>query len=251
MNCKIFTESKIIKIAELNSTNEYAYGILNQKENNEGKVIWALSQSKGKGQKGNSWESEKGKNLTFSIILHPELIEPSKQFLLNKAISLGVIDFLKTVLSNTSIKIKWPNDIYVGNKKIAGILIENEISGNVLQSSIIGIGLNINQTLFSTKLPNPTSICIITGIELNLENVLLGLLSNLEKRIIKLYSNDIELINTDYLNNLLNFNKFNNYLWKNKETEAMIINVSEYGQLILRTKEEKLIVCDFKEIVFL
>ncbi len=247
----IFSKDKIIKLDNVNSTNEFAYNYLKNHTLNEGTIIWAIYQTKGKGQKGNTWDSEAGKNLTFSIILHPLMIEPSRQFFLNKAVSLGMIDFLKTKTDETNVKIKWPNDIYIGKNKIAGILIENEILGNTLQSVIIGIGLNINQTTFSPKVPNPTSLQLITGQELNTEDVLLQLLSNLETRIVKLYNNDIELINDDYLKNLLYFNMYKKYLWQNTAIEAKIITVSEYGQLILKTTANKIIKCDFKEIVFL
>jgi len=179
------------------------------------------------------------------------MIEPSQQFLLNKAISLGMIDFLKTKIDESLIKIKWPNDIYVENKKIAGILIENEILGANIQSSIIGIGLNVNQLVFSANIPNPTSLRLIKGIEFNTKKVLLEVLTKIEIRIINLYNNDIELINNDYLSNLLYYNCYKKYFFKNEEIHAMIMNVSEYGQLILKTIEDKIIKCDFKEIVFL
>lgn len=248
---KFISKDKIIKLANTNSTNEFATDLLKNNDVAEGTVIWAISQTKGKGQKGNRWESEDGKNLTFSIILHPAKLDPSRQFLLNKAISLGVIDFLKTKVDETLVKIKWPNDIYVGKCKIAGILIENEILGTNLQSSIIGIGLNVNQLIFSKNLPNPTSLRLIMETELDTEKVLIELLNKIEERIIKLYNNDILYINNDYLNNLLYYNDYKNYLWKDIEIEAMIVDISEYGQLILKTIDNKIIKCDLKEIVFL
>ncbi|MFZ4740672.1 MAG: biotin--[acetyl-CoA-carboxylase] ligase [Bacteroidales bacterium] len=248
---KIFSNNKIIKLVNTNSTNDYASESLKNNNLVEGTVIWAISQTKGKGQKGNRWESEDGKNLTFSIILHPVKLDPSKQFLLNKAISLGVIDFLKTKIDETLVKIKWPNDIYVGKSKIAGILIENEILGSTIQSSIVGIGLNVNQLIFSENIPNPTSLRLILKTELDKEVVLIDILKAIEERIIKLYNNDIEEINSDYLNNLLYYNNYHSYLWKDTEIKAMIVDISEYGQLILKTIQNNMIKCDFKEIVFL
>jgi BirA family biotin operon repressor/biotin-[acetyl-CoA-carboxylase] ligase len=248
---KIFSNNKIIKLVNTNSTNDYASESLKNNNLVEGTVIWAISQTKGKGQKGNRWESEDGKNLTFSIILHPSKLDPSKQFLLNKAISLGVIDFLKTKIDETLVKIKWPNDIYVGKSKIAGILIENEILGSTIQSSIVGIGLNVNQLIFPENIPNPTSLRLILKTELDKEVVLIDILKAIEERIIKLYNNDIEEINSDYLNNLLYYNNYHSYLWKDTEIKAMIVDISEYGQLILKTIQNNMIKCDFKEIVFL
>ena len=250
MGGEIFTKNKIIKLDNINSTNEFATNLV-KKDETEGTVVWANFQTNGKGQKGNVWESEDGKNLTFSIILYPFRIEPSQQFLLNKAISLGIIDFLKTKIDKSLVKIKWPNDIYVGNHKIAGVLIENEILGVNLQSSIVGIGLNVNQLVFSANIPNPTSLSLVTGIDFNIEEVLLQLLNKIEARIINLYNNDIDLINNDYLNNLLHYKIDKKYIVKNVEIQAMIIDISEYGQLILKIVNKKIIKCDFKEIIFL
>ncbi|NVN95920.1 MAG: biotin--[acetyl-CoA-carboxylase] ligase [Bacteroidetes bacterium] len=248
---KFISKDKIIKLANTNSTNEFAADLLNNKDVAEGTIIWAISQTKGKGQKGNSWESEDGKNLTFSLILHPAKLDPSRQFLLNKAISLGVIDFFKTKIDETLVKIKWPNDIYVGKCKIAGILIENEILASTIQSSIVGIGLNINQLIFSNNLPNPTSLRLILGTELDTEEVLIELLNKIEERIIKLYNNDIQFINIDYLNNLLYYRVYNNYLLSGEKIEAMILDISEYGQLIIQKNNNEIIKCNFKEIIFL
>lgn len=248
---KIFSDDKIIKLSNVNSTNEFANEILKENAPTEGCVIWGISQTNGKGQKGNTWDTEEGKNLTFTIILYPNMIEPSQQFLLNKAISLGIIDFLKSHLDEELLHIKWPNDIYAGKSKIAGILIENQILGNSIQSSIIGIGLNINQLKFSSNIPNPISIKLVTGIDLNIEIALYQLLHEIEKRITNLYNSDIESLNNDYLNSLLNYQKYKKYFWNNIEIEAMIIAISEFGQLILKTKEDKIIKCNFKEIVFL
>ncbi|MFZ4400242.1 MAG: biotin--[acetyl-CoA-carboxylase] ligase [Bacteroidales bacterium] len=247
---KFITKDKIIKLTNVNSTNVFAVELLKKKDTFEGTIIWALKQTEGKGQKGNSWESEDGKNLTFTLILHPLSVEPSQQFMINKAVSLGIIDFLKTKIEESQIKIKWPNDIYVNKSKIAGILIENEILGAYLQSTIVGIGLNVNQISFSEKILNPVSLQLITGKEMDIEIILTELLNKIESRILDLYNNEIELINYDYLNSLLYYNVYKNYLIKNIQIQAMIIGLSEFGQLILKTKEEKLIKCDFKEIVF-
>ncbi|MCX6231531.1 MAG: biotin--[acetyl-CoA-carboxylase] ligase [Bacteroidetes bacterium] len=251
MFISLFSENHIIRLKSITSTNDYASGLVKSNNPAEGTVIWANSQTAGKGQKGNSWESEADKNLTFSFILHPVLINPSEQFLLNKAISLGITDYLKTKINTLAVKIKWPNDIYAGEKKIAGILIENEILGNTLETAIVGIGLNINQLKFSDKIPNPTSLALITGMESDLQHVLFQVLYKIQDRIINFYNNDIESINDDYLNDLLYFKIYKKYYYNNREIEAMIMDVSEFGELILRTKEEEVIKCSFKEIVFL
>jgi len=135
--------SDIIHYDSLSSTNSTAWLMVREKELPEGTVISANFQTAGKGQHGNRWESERGKNLLFSIILYPSSVSPDEQFLISMSISLGICDFLKHFLSD--IKIKWPNDIYVNGGKIAGILIENSIIGQTIEYTVAGIGININR----------------------------------------------------------------------------------------------------------
>jgi BirA family biotin operon repressor/biotin-[acetyl-CoA-carboxylase] ligase len=251
MFISLFSEKHIIHLKTINSTNDYASALLKNNEIAEGVVIWADVQTAGKGQKGNIWNSDANKNLTFSFIIHPLHIQPSEQFMLNKAISLGIIDCLKTIIDPLQLKIKWPNDIYVGEKKIAGILIENEILGDSLQTSIVGIGLNINQLNFNSNIPNPTSLALISGKEFDIYQLLIQLLQFIEIRIINLYNNDIEFINIDYLKNLLYYSIYNTYIYQQQEIQAMIIAVSEYGELMLKKSNDEIILCSFKEIEFL
>jgi len=156
MFISIFSEKQIIHLKSINSTNDFAAALIKNNETAEGTVIWADVQTAGKGQKGNVWNTEADNNLTFSFILHPLHIHPSEQFMLNKAISLGIVDYLKTIIDPLMLKIKWPNDIYAGKMKLAGILIENEILGNSLQTAIIGIGLMLTRKssilIFQTQL---------------------------------------------------------------------------------------------------
>ncbi len=172
--------SNIIFHNELISTNTCAALLLKQQKPPEGTVIHANFQTAGKGQKGNIWVSEAGKNLLFSIILFPDMIKPEEQFGISMAISLGICDFLNKLIPVCSIK--WPNDIYAGDDKIAGILIENSIRGGNIESSIAGIGLNINQVIFPSYLPNPVSLKLITGKEHDPDYCLNELLSSLDKR---------------------------------------------------------------------
>ena len=135
--------SYIERVDELDSTNNYAASLLLTKRLPDGSVIVANSQVGGRGQATNKWESEPDKNLTFSIILYPEFMEITKQFEISKAISLGIVDFLKDLVDDVSIK--WPNDIYIGSRKVAGMLMEYSIRKRKISSCIVGIGLNINQ----------------------------------------------------------------------------------------------------------
>jgi len=165
--------SEIIFLSNVVSTNTTAADYIRSGMTREGMVIRAGYQSAGKGQLGNSWESEDGKNLLFSIILFPNMLAATEQFLLCEFISLGIHDYLNTIISGC--KIKWPNDIYAGDDKIAGILIENSLAGNAITSSVAGIGLNINQEVFSEQIPNPVSLKMITGINYDTDLCLKGL----------------------------------------------------------------------------
>lgn len=148
-------------------------------------VVVALRQTAGRGQRGNSWEAEPGKNLTFSFgIVPPENIAPAGQFIVSQAVSLAVTDTLREFLGvDAPISVKWPNDIYVGDCKIAGILIENTINASRILRSVIGIGLNVNQTVFVSDAPNPTSMALIVGKEFSLDNVLESLAEKLLQRV--------------------------------------------------------------------
>ena len=178
---KIRTMTKkhdIIWLESVDSTNEECRRRISEIDNLS--VVAALSQTSGKGQKGNVWLSEPGKNLTFSVVLKfpatdiKSELEPMlayDQFVLSEITSLSIVDLLAE--HGIEAKIKWPNDIYVGDRKICGMLIENSLRGEWIQHSIIGIGLNVNQRNFDVSLPNPTSMVLCNGItdEYDLENI--------------------------------------------------------------------------------
>ena len=146
----------IIWLESVDSTNEEAKRHISDIDNLS--VLSALEQTAGRGQRGNKWTSNTGENLMFSIVLKDPKISARDQFVLNEIASLAVVDFLS--MHGITARIKWPNDIYVGSKKICGILIENSLQGSAISSSIIGIGLNINQRNFNVNLPNPTSMVL-------------------------------------------------------------------------------------------
>jgi len=154
---------KILKFQELDSTNNFAKALIREGKAEEGLVIYAVSQTAGRGQKTKSWESEPGKNLTFSIIMEPKTIEAKHLPLVSQTIFTAIVNYLKTVVNTEEIRIKWPNDIYIGPKKICGILIENTIQDNRILYSVIGVGLNVNQTEFTENAGNPTSLRLITN----------------------------------------------------------------------------------------
>ena len=193
--------SKIEKHDILPSTNEYATQLLAQEDIIEGTVIVAKYQTAGKGQGLHTWDSDDGKNLLFSIILYPDRVLPEDQIFITMAVSLGVCDFLNDFFKGSQIKA--PNDIYYNNHKIAGILIENTIVEGIINSCVVGIGLNVNQTTFPSNLPNPISIANITGREQNTEDCLNKLLVCLDKRYKELLYGDREKIKSDYTKRLI------------------------------------------------
>jgi BirA family biotin operon repressor/biotin-[acetyl-CoA-carboxylase] ligase len=150
----------IIKLQEATSTNTVAANMGGTAVH--GTVVWALTQSAGRGQRGNTWEAEPGKNLTFSLVLRPGAISAAHQFELSMLVSVAIVRVLERHLKR-KVLIKWPNDIYVDNMKICGILIENALSGAAIDRSIIGVGINVNQTAFCSDAPNPVSMAQLTG----------------------------------------------------------------------------------------
>lgn len=232
------------------STNEIASILLSNFRPAEGTAILTFDQTAGKGQRGNTWLSEAGKNIAVSYILYPLFISAAKQFLLAQAIALGVCDFIRQYIDSNEVRIKWPNDIYVGSKKIAGILIENTISNAGIKNSIIGIGINVNQTNFDNKLLNPTSFTKETGKEFNLPGLAENLSACLEPRILALKAQKTALIETDYLNNLYKYQQSATYLDSDGiPFEGTIIGIAPGGKLIVQIKDKNCLF-DLKEISF-
>ncbi len=246
----IFTGKNIIYFNRVTSTNNVLSEMLsNSKPLAEGSVIMAEEQSHGRGQHGTFWESSPGKNITISILYKPEFLTIEKQFYLSMAISIGICNFLEDVL-NTKVKIKWPNDIYVGNTKIAGILIENSLIGSYLKSSIIGIGLNVNQVQFNSEAPNPCSMKILTGKEFNINELLPRLFEEIEIQYLNLKAKKLSYLKEKYLSKLYRFGEEALYKVKGKTIKCNISDIEESGKLVLLT-EEGLRSYDTKEIEFI
>ena len=160
----------IIRLEETESTNSYLKQLLREKHLEEGSIVVADYQTGGRGQRGNSWISAKGKNLLFSLLIYPKNVFAKDQFIISRIASLAIKNTLDRFTHD--ICIKWPNDMYWKDKKIAGILIENDLKGNKIENTIIGIGLNLNQEIFPSELPNPVSLKQITGVTYNKESIL-------------------------------------------------------------------------------
>jgi BirA family biotin operon repressor/biotin-[acetyl-CoA-carboxylase] ligase len=224
--------SKVIHIKEVTSSNSYASLLLEQESVPEGTVISAEYQTGGRGQAGSSWESEKNKNLIISIILYPSVLSPSDQFFISMIISLGICDFLNKYIRD--VKIKWPNDIYVNDDKIAGILIENSIIGNEIEHSVTGIGLNINQKKFLSGAPNPVSLAIVTEMEYDLNDCRKNLLADLDSRYKQLLSGSRESIRNDYISRLYRYNEWHDFRSAGEIIHGRIVSINSYGQLQMK-----------------
>ncbi|MFZ4559979.1 MAG: biotin--[acetyl-CoA-carboxylase] ligase [Saprospiraceae bacterium] len=185
------------RFEELPSTNAYALELLSKSTPEEGTAISTQNQTAGRGQIGRKWESAPGENLTVSVILYPNFLTAAQNFQLNKAVALGVRDFVVSALPSARTFVKWPNDLYVNDRKICGILIQNAIQRNRIQNSVLGIGLNVNQNHF-TWAPNATSLFLESGQVFSLEQTLLDMFFFLEKRYLQLAS-DTQTLNEDYL----------------------------------------------------
>lgn len=233
----------------LKSTNTFASLSLKEKELPEGTVICADFQTAGKGQPGKRWESEKGKNLLFSVILYPSSVSPDNQFLISMIISLGICDFIREIVPE--VKIKWPNDIYIGNDKIAGILIENYITGKIIDSCIAGIGININQEKFSHDIPNPVSLKIITGKESDTRTSLGKLLVCLDKRYKQLLYGDRELIRDEYTSMLYRAGEWHTYRSDGIMFKGRIKGITDSGRLKIEKEDNSVSEFLFKEVDYI
>lgn len=242
------TDKNIIFLNVVDSTNNYANQLIVSNAAEEGTVVLAHFQKTGRGQQGNSWESEAGKNLLASLILFPGFLDAGRQFAVSKVVSLALVDVLKNKVEGVSIK--WPNDIYVGDKKIAGILIENSIKGQSIDSSVAGIGLNLNQETFVSDAPNPVSLKQLTGQEHNVETVLDELLNAFFARYEKLKQGRFREVDVAYFSELFRAEKWSPFRKDNREFEARIVGIGEYGQLQLEDRSGAVSEFMFKEVEF-
>jgi len=200
----LFLGKNLTFVPECHSTNDLALQLCQKKEWFEGTLVITHNQTAGRGQRGNTWIAEVGKNLTFSLLLKPTFLSGQEQFYLSVFVSLGIRDYV-TEHTDQKVHIKWPNDILAGEKKMAGILIENQIAGNNLIGSVIGIGLNINQQHFG--IDSPTSLSLLTGKDYNLSDELETLLQKLERRYLQLKERKFTVLMDDYLKELYRLNE--------------------------------------------
>lgn len=208
-------------------------------------MVLADYQSAGRGQGTNRWHSTSGLNLLASIYFRP-LLPAARQFVFNEYFSLAVKDFLSRYVKG--VMIKWPNDIYVDNKKIAGILIEHSVCGDALGYTIAGIGLNINEKVFPDWLPNPTSLSLLTEREYNVEEMAEELRTQLRETYCRLAPDGWAGLEADYLGSLWRMNEWHRYEIGGCEVEACIVGVDEYGRLLLEGRAGEKWCCGMKEV---
>ncbi|MBQ9254429.1 MAG: biotin--[Bacteroidales bacterium] len=208
-------------------------------------VAYTENQTQGKGQGTHVWESEEGKNISFSLLLRPYFLDPSMQYLITQIVSLAIVDTLKEYIKE-GVKIKWPNDIYVNDNKICGMLIQNKLLGSSFAGVYCGIGININQKNFLLA-PNPTSIYIETGKQTDKKEVFNLAIKNIEKRYTQLKQEDIKSIQEEYLSLLLYRNEWRLYEYKGEKIRAKIICVNEFGHLIFEKEDGEVSSCELRE----
>jgi BirA family biotin operon repressor/biotin-[acetyl-CoA-carboxylase] ligase len=235
----------MVYLPSCHSTNDIAVSLSRDSNVTEGTTVVTNKQTAGRGQRGNSWEAEPGKNLTFSVILKPFFLQASEHFQLNMAISTACHQFLSQYITK-DLFIKWPNDLYSGHKKLGGILIESVIKDNKLEKAIVGIGINVNQEQFSQ--PRATSLKLTTEVEYNLEKLLPQLLTSIEQYYLKLRARDLSYIQKNYLKNLYFYQKKRTFK-TNFVFEGIITGIDSIGRLQVEVNGE-VKVFSFKEIEF-
>ncbi len=240
----------IKRFREVESTSIAAENWILEDKPPEGSAILAGYQTRGAGMAGNTWESESGKNLLVSFILYPEFLQAADQFMINKVVSLAVQECVRFFLVNQHVCIKWPNDIYIGKLKIAGILSRNAVSGNNLNHSVVGVGLNVNQEKFSEELPNATSLKLNAGTDFDLEEVLQYLGKQFEKFYNLLIFGQLNQIDELYLRSLYKINILAPFISNGQKFYGKITGVSQFGFLQIFVDGHKK-EFDIKDVQFL
>ena len=235
--------------ALLDSTNAYL-----QRQQTEHDISnWVVStdeQCAGKGMGNNGWESEAGKNLTFSLAVDMSFLPAERQFLLSEAVPLGIIEVLDTVLPKEKISIKWPNDIVYDGHKLAGILINSTIKTNIMDVSIIGIGLNVNQMRFQDWPTHPISMKIIKGEDYDLQPLLEQIAEHIIIKVEQLKSNPTS-IEQDYLKRLFRYRTWAEYEIEGKTLRLFMTGIDAFGRLQLVDEQQELHQYEIKQIKFL
>lgn len=244
----IFLGKDVHFLPECHSTNDKAFELIRSGNAGQGSVIVCANQTRGKGQRGNTWEAEAGQNLTFSLVLEPDFLDVSEQFFLNMVISNAIRKMLQDYLPD--LKVKWPNDLVLpGKGKIGGILIENLLSSGSWEYAVVGIGLNINQRNFVE--PKATSLALATGGLFDLQELLRLLIVHIEQGYISLRKGKTDAIIKEYLHHLFLKDQWARFKDNRGEFEGKISGVSREGKLEMSLRDGTVRRFDLKEISFL
>ncbi len=238
----------IIRIKETTSSNIELEKLMKQEPLEEGTVLVTENQTSGRGQAGNLWVSEPGENLLFSVLLFPEFLDLHQRFLLSEIAANSIKQVLDKLIDHVTIK--WPNDIYYQDKKLAGILIENDITDNIITRSIVGIGINVNQETFTSDASNAVSLKQILGADLDMDMLLAEILDKLFSDYEALRGGEFDIIRQYYHESLYRKSGMHAFSDENGLFNAKIDSVADDGVLSLTTENDETGKYLFKEVSF-
>jgi BirA family transcriptional regulator, biotin operon repressor / biotin---[acetyl-CoA-carboxylase] ligase len=221
----------LVSMPECHSTNDVLQQLIEEKGLTEGMVVITEYQTAGRGQRGNTWKVEAGKNLTLSVALKPVFLMAREHFILTMLASLAVCDCIRELIPGADVKIKWPNDIMLDGKKVCGILIENQVVGQQIGTSIAGIGLNVNQLNFSVAIA--TSLALASGVQFDLQNVFDLLLQKLEARYLQTRSGDFHVLKENYEANLFRREVVHDFIVDGQTIQGTILGAQLDGLLLV------------------
>lgn len=243
----------LVRLPSVGSTNSYIDSHLPDAPH--GTVVMAREQTAGRGQRGNSWEATPGMNVTMSMVIRPEGLEPARQFLISQAVSMAVVEVLDALLPGHTVSVKWPNDIYVGDRKICGILIENVLEGRRIARCTVGLGLNVNQREFLSPAPNPVSLTQLTDLTFDVEEIALTVAERIDSLCTRALSSPeaAEALGHAYFSRLWRGDgwwPFHDHL-RDTHMTARIVSVDPAGPITLEDRtDHTLRTYAFKEISF-
>lgn len=245
----LFTGKNSIYLPEIDSTNSHAMDLLSKTNPSEGTCVYTAYQSAGRGQIGRYWHSEPGKNILISYIFYPKGLKVSDQFMLNIISSLAVRDVVGILCRN--VKIKWPNDIYVDDKKIAGILVQSILRNADIKATVIGIGLNVNELVFPSEIPNPVSIGQLTSKTHNLTEIRQLLSARLEFYYLKMKSGHYDWLKNAYVSAMYRIEESADFTIEgNVILSGKIVGIDKQGKLLILSQNQETLAFGFREIAY-
>ena len=226
----LFTGQQLLWLPACASTNSEAQALIGQNRASEGCTVITDFQTAGRGQRGNQWEGAAAENLLLSVVWQPTFLAATEQFRLSQAVALGVHDWAAALLGpDPKLKLKWPNDLYYGDQKLGGILIENTLSGAKIQYSIAGIGMNVNQLGF--VVPTATSFAQVTGRAYDRATLAARLLECLERRYLQLRAGQVGALRHAYLQVLYRYQETHAFVVDGRTVSGQIVGVEDDGRL--------------------